>query len=47
MKIEGTSDIPAPRDRVWAAFLDPAVLVQGDPRLRRSSRRSARASSRR
>jgi carbon monoxide dehydrogenase subunit G len=31
MKIEGSSDIPAPRDRVWAAFLDPAVLAQALP----------------
>ena len=31
MKIEGVSDIPAPRDRVWAAFLDPAVLAQALP----------------
>jgi len=31
MKIEGTSDIPAPRDRVWAAFLDPAVLSRAIP----------------
>ena len=28
MKIEGSSDIPAPRDKVWAAFLDPKVLAQ-------------------
>ena len=31
MKIEGTRDIPAPRDRVWAAFLDPAVLSKAIP----------------
>jgi len=31
MKIEGSSDIPAPRERVWAAFLDPAVLAQALP----------------
>jgi len=27
MKIEGTSDVPAPRDRVWAALLDPKTLA--------------------
>ena len=31
MKIEGTREIPAPRDRVWAAFLDPAVLSKAIP----------------
>jgi hypothetical protein len=31
MKIEGTSDIPAPRDKVWAAFLDPNVLAKAIP----------------
>jgi hypothetical protein len=31
MKIEGTTDIPAPRERVWAAFLDPATLSQAIP----------------
>jgi hypothetical protein len=31
MKIEGSADIPAPRDRVWAAFLDPSVLAQALP----------------
>lgn len=31
MKIEGTSDIPAPRDKVWAAFLDPATLAKAIP----------------
>ncbi|HSB41592.1 MAG TPA: carbon monoxide dehydrogenase subunit G [Methylomirabilota bacterium] len=31
MKIEGSADIAAPRDRVWAAFLDPAVLAQALP----------------
>jgi carbon monoxide dehydrogenase subunit G len=31
MKIEGSSDIPAPRERVWAAFLDPGVLAQALP----------------
>ena len=31
MKIEGTRDIPAPRDRVWAAFLDPGVLAKAIP----------------
>ena len=31
MKIEGSTDIAAPRDRVWAAFLDPAVLAQALP----------------
>jgi len=29
MKIEGSTDIPAPRDRVWAAFLDPTLLACG------------------
>ena len=28
MKIEGTSEVPAPRDRVWAAFLDPNTLAK-------------------
>jgi carbon monoxide dehydrogenase subunit G len=31
MKLEGSYDIPAPRDRVWAAFLDPEVLRQAIP----------------
>jgi len=31
MKIEGTHDIPVPRDRVWSAFLDPAVLATAIP----------------
>ena len=31
MKLEGSNDIPAPRERVWAAFLDPAVLKQAIP----------------
>ena len=31
MKIEGSYDIPAPRERVWAAFLDPGTLAQAIP----------------
>jgi uncharacterized protein len=31
MKIEGSSDIPAPREKVWAAFLDPDILAQALP----------------
>jgi uncharacterized protein len=31
MKIEGSSDIAAPRDQVWAAFLDPGTLAQAIP----------------
>jgi carbon monoxide dehydrogenase subunit G len=31
MKIEGSADIPAPRDAVWAAFLDPNILAQALP----------------
>src|SRR5712692_2936830 len=31
MKIEGTSDIAASRDRVWSAFLDPGVLATAIP----------------
>ena len=31
MKIEGTRDIPAPQDRVWAAFLDPTTLAKAIP----------------
>lgn len=31
MKIEGSADIPAARDKVWAAFLDPAVLAKALP----------------
>ena len=31
MKVEGSSDIPAPRDKVWAAFLDPATLAKAIP----------------
>ena len=31
MKLEGSYDIAAPRDRVWAAFLDPEQLRQAIP----------------
>src|SRR5260370_12684736 len=31
MKIEGSADIPAARDKVWAAFLDPTILAQALP----------------
>ncbi|HEV8439432.1 MAG TPA: carbon monoxide dehydrogenase subunit G [Methylomirabilota bacterium] len=31
MKIEGSSEIPAPRERVWAAFLDPGTLATAIP----------------
>ncbi len=31
MKIEGSADIPAPREKVWAAFLDPNILAQTLP----------------
>ncbi|HEY4910438.1 MAG TPA: carbon monoxide dehydrogenase subunit G [Methylomirabilota bacterium] len=31
MKIEGSSDIPAPRERVWKAFLDPVTLARAIP----------------
>jgi uncharacterized protein len=31
MKIEGSNDIPAPRERVWTAFLDPATLSRALP----------------
>ena len=31
MKIEGTSDIPVDRRRVWDAFLDPATLATAIP----------------
>ena len=31
MKLEGSHDIPVPRERVWAAFLDPEVLKQAIP----------------
>jgi carbon monoxide dehydrogenase subunit G len=31
VKIEGTKDIPAPRDRVWQAFLDPDTLAKAIP----------------
>src|SRR5262249_59215822 len=31
MKIEGSHDIPAPRERVWKAFLDPAILARTLP----------------
>jgi carbon monoxide dehydrogenase subunit G len=31
MKIEGSNDIPAPRERVWKAFLDPATLARVIP----------------
>jgi carbon monoxide dehydrogenase subunit G len=31
MKIEGSTDIPAPRERVWKAFLDPGTLARAIP----------------
>ena len=31
MKIEGTQDIPASQDKVWAAFLDPSTLAKAIP----------------
>src|SRR5919206_3533211 len=31
MKIEGAHEIPAPRQRVWEAFLDPAQLKKAIP----------------
>ncbi|HET8577834.1 MAG TPA: carbon monoxide dehydrogenase subunit G [Methylomirabilota bacterium] len=31
MKIEGSAEIPATRERVWKAFLDPATLAQALP----------------
>ncbi len=31
MKIEGSHDVPAPRQRVWDAFLDPETLRQAIP----------------
>jgi carbon monoxide dehydrogenase subunit G len=31
LKIEGTADIPAPRERVWKAFLDAGTLAQALP----------------
>jgi carbon monoxide dehydrogenase subunit G len=31
MKLDGTHDIPAPRQKVWEAFLDPAMLRQAIP----------------
>jgi len=31
MKIEGSSDILAPRERVWKAFLDPVMLARAIP----------------
>lgn len=31
MKIEGSKDIPAPRDRVWAALLDPSTVATAMP----------------
>jgi len=31
MKIEGSHDVPAPRQRVWEAFLDPEMLRQAIP----------------
>ncbi|HEV8641224.1 MAG TPA: carbon monoxide dehydrogenase subunit G [Methylomirabilota bacterium] len=31
MKIEGAQDIPAPRQKVWDAFLDPEQLRQAIP----------------
>jgi uncharacterized protein len=31
MKIEGANDIPAPREHVWAAFLDPDTLARALP----------------
>ena len=31
MKIEGSSELPIPRQRVWEAFLDPDTLVHAIP----------------
>jgi carbon monoxide dehydrogenase subunit G len=31
MKIEGANEIPAPQDKVWTAFLDPATLAKAIP----------------
>src|SRR3990172_2196028 len=31
MKVEGTYQIPAPRERVWEILLDPAFLKQAIP----------------
>ena len=31
MKVEGTYDLPAPRERVWALLNDPAVLARTTP----------------
>jgi uncharacterized protein len=31
MKLEGSYEIPAPREKVWNAFLDPAQLKQAIP----------------
>lgn len=31
MNIEGSSDIAAPREKVWAAFLDPVTLARAIP----------------
>ncbi|HVQ75020.1 MAG TPA: carbon monoxide dehydrogenase subunit G [Candidatus Binatia bacterium] len=31
MKIEGFSDVPAPRDKVWAGLLDPGILSRAIP----------------
>jgi uncharacterized protein len=31
MKIEGTQDVPASQDKVWAAFLDPNTLAKAIP----------------
>jgi carbon monoxide dehydrogenase subunit G len=31
MKIEGSAEIPAPRQRVWDAFQDPATLAKAIP----------------
>ena len=31
MKLEGSYEIPVPRERVWAGFLDPETLRQAIP----------------
>ncbi len=31
MKLEGSYDVKAPRDKVWSAFLDPATLQKAIP----------------
>ena len=31
MKIEGSHDVPAPRQKVWDAFLDPRQLQKAIP----------------